>query len=92
MALSHLRHRKFKCNIQDSFNPLANCGLNTESTSHYFLHCPLFVEERKTFLSTIESINHKFLGQYDSALTQTLYFGDPASTAENNTLIFKAAI
>ena len=37
-------------------------------------------------------INHKFLEQNDSTLTQTLFFGDLASRAETNTLILNAAI
>ena len=92
MGLSHLCYHKFKYNFQDSLNPLCNCGLISESTSHYLLRCPLFVEERKTFLSKTKSINHKFLEQDDSALTQTLLFGDPASSVETNTLVLNATI
>ena len=92
LGLSHLRYHKFKHNFQDSLNPLCNCGLITETTSHYLLHCPLFADERKTFLSNIKSINHKFLEQNDSTLTQTLLFGDPASSVETNTLILNTTI
>ena len=87
LGLSHLRYHKFKHNFQDSLNPLCNCGLITETTSHYLLHCPLFADERKTFLSNMKSINHKFLEQNDSTLTQTFLFGGPASSIETNTLI-----
>ena len=92
LGLSHLRYHKFKHNFQDSLNPLCNCGLNAESTSHYLLHCPLFADERETFLSNIKSINHKFLEQNDSTLAQTLLFGDPASSVETNTLVLNATI
>ena len=91
LGLSHLRYHKFKHNFQDSLNPLCNCGLITETTSHYLLHCPLFADERKT-LSNRKSINHKFPEQNDSTLTQTLLFGDPASSVETNTLILNATI
>ena len=37
-------------------------------------------------------INHKFLEQNDSTLTQTLFFGDLASSVETNTLILNASI
>ena len=40
----------------------------------------------------MKSINHKFLEQNDSTLTQTLLFGDPASSVETNTLILNATI
>ena len=87
-----MRYHKFKHNFQDYLNPFCNCGLIIETTSHYLLHCPLFADERKTFLSNIKSINHKFLEQNDSTLTQTLLFGDPASSVETNTLILNATI
>ena len=92
LDLSHLRYHKFKQYFQDSLNPLCNCDLITETTFHYLLHCPLFADERKTFLSNIKSINHKFLEQNDSTLTQTFPFGDPASSVETNTLILNATI
>ena len=84
LGLSHLRYHKFKCNFQDSLNPHYNSGLNVESTSHYILHCPLFADERNTFMDNIKSVNHKFLEQIDSTLTQTLLFGNPASSVESN--------
>ena len=87
-----MRYHKFKHNFQDSLNPLCNCGLITETTSHYLLHCPLFADERKTFLSNMKSINHKFLEQNDSTLTQTLLFGDLPSNVETNTLILNVTI
>ena len=53
LGLSHLRYQKFKHNFQDSVNPLCNCGLITETTSHYLLHCPLFADERKNLFMQI---------------------------------------
>ena len=91
-ALSHLRYHKFKHNFQDSLSPLCNFGLNAESTSHYLLHCPLFTDERKTFLSNIKSINHKLLEQSDSTQAQTFLFGDLASSVETNALILNATM
>ena len=92
MGLSHLPYHKFQHKFQDSLNPLCNCGLNTESTFNYLLHCPLFADERKTFLSNIKSINQKFLEKNDSTLTQSLLFDDPAFSVEINTLILYATI
>ena len=92
LGLSHLRYHILKHNFQDSLNPLCNCGLIIETTSHYLLHCPLFADERKTFLSNIKSINHKFLEQNDSTLTPIFLFGDLASSVETNTPILNATI
>ena len=41
LGLSHLREHKFKHSFQDTLNPFCSCGLDIETTSHYFLHCPL---------------------------------------------------
>ena len=48
LGLSHLREHKFKHNFQESLNPLRNCGHGIESTTHFFLHCPLFTNGRYT--------------------------------------------
>ena len=48
ISLIHLREHKFKHSFQDTLNSLCSCGLDIETTSHYFLHCPLFHAERST--------------------------------------------
>ena len=75
LGLSHLREHKFKHSFQDTINPLCSCGLDIESTEHFLLHCPQFVNERRTLLSTIGNINYNLLKNTDSNLTQTLLFG-----------------
>ena len=46
LGLSHLQEHKFNHRFQDTLSPLCSCGLNIETTSHYFLHCLLFHAER----------------------------------------------
>ena len=53
LGLSHLREHKFKHSFQDTLNPLCICGVDIETTSHYFLHCPLFHAERSSLLNNI---------------------------------------
>ena len=57
LGLSHLREHKLKPNFQDSINPSCKCGRDNESTTHFFLHCPLFVNESSTFFSTLSSLD-----------------------------------
>ena len=45
LGLSHLREHEFKHGFQDTFNPLCICGNDVESTEHFLLHCPQFVNE-----------------------------------------------
>ena len=61
LGLSHLKEHKFKHSFQDAINRLCSCGLDIESTKHFLLHCPQFVNERRTLLSTIGNINYKLL-------------------------------
>ncbi len=55
LGLSHLAEHLYTHNIVD--DPLCNvCGLETESTAHYLLRCPLYAAERAVFLSDLLDI------------------------------------
>ena len=92
LGLSHLRQYKFKHSFQDTINPLCNCGQDIESATHFFLHCPFFINERRTLLSTIRSLDSKLLDFTDYDLTQTLLFGNTSRTSSNNFKIINASI
>ena len=92
LGLSHLREHKFKHSFQDTLNPLCNCGQDIESTTHFSLHCPFFINERRTLPSTIRSINSKLLDSADYDLTQTLLLGNTTQTSSNNFKIIYASI
>ena len=68
LGLSHLREHKSKHNFQESLNPLCNCGRDIESTTYFFLHCPLFTND--TLLSTFGNL----LNNTDFVLTKTFLF------------------
>ena len=68
LGLSHLRKRKFKYSFQNTLNPLCSCGNNVEFTEHFFLHCPQFINERPTFLSTLGNFNCSFLENISKVL------------------------
>ena len=38
----NLREHKFRHNFLETLNPLCNCSLEIESTSHYILRCPFY--------------------------------------------------
>ena len=52
LGLSHLRKHKFNHSFQNCINPLCSCRMDIESTSLFFLQCPLFDDKRITHLST----------------------------------------
>ena len=90
--LSHLREHKFKHSFQDTINPLCSCGIDMESTEHFLLYCPQFVNERHTLLSTIGNINYKLLENTNSNLTQALLFGNTSFDINDNNKVLNATI
>ena len=79
-----LSHYKFKHSFQDTINSLCNCGQDNESASHFFLHCPFFINERRTLLSTIRSLDSKLLDCTD--------YGNTSQTSSNNFKIINESI
>ena len=92
LGLSHLREHKFKHSFQDTINPLYNCGQDIESSTHFFLHCPFFINESRTLLSTIRSLDIKLLDCTDDDLTQTLLSGNISQIFSNSFKIINTSI
>ena len=92
VGLSHLRERKFKHSFQDTLNPICNCGEDIETTSHYLLHCPDYLQERKTLLNTISCIVPKIFDFNSDQLTEILLYGKVDLDNINNTSILDATI
>ena len=97
LGLSYLREHKFKHNFEETLNPLCNCDLGIESTTHFFLHCPLFTNKRYTLLSTLSStdccsIDCNLLNNTDFVLAQTLPFGNLSFNSKKNLEILNATI
>ena len=91
LGVNHLRQHKFKHSFQDSLNPLFNCGLNIGSTAHYLLHCPTYITERRTLLSTIENIDNN-LDLSKPFLVKALLFGSNSFDTNANTNVFNTTI
>ena len=92
LGLSHLREHKFKHSFQDTLNFLYSCGLDIETTSYYFLHCPLFHAERSTRLNNINEIDSIIFNKSESVMTRILLYGDESFKDEVNLLILNATI
>ena len=88
LGLSHLREHKFNHNFQNCINPLCSCGMDIESTSHFFLHCPLFDDKRITLLSTLNKIDCKLIETNESSLIETLLFGNSLFDLKKKTPLF----
>ena len=92
LGLSQLRYHKFRYYLQDTLNPSCDCGNDTETTTHFFLHCPSFHTPRQTFLNNIRNINKQILSHGKDQLIQTFLYGNPNFNLTVNRLITNATI
>ena len=92
VGLSHLREHKFKHIFQDTLNPICNCGEDIEITSHYLLHCPDYLYERKTLLKTVSCIVPNIFNFNNDQLTEIHLHGKEDLDNINNTSILNATI
>ena len=92
VGLSHLREHKFKHSFQDTLNPICNCGEDIETTSHYLLHCPDYLHERKTLLNTVSCIVPNIFDFNNDQLTEIRLYGKEDLDSINNTSILDATI
>ena len=91
LGLSHLSEHKFKHSFQDSLNPFCSFGLDIESTTHFLLHCTMYITERHTLLSTIKNIDNNLLHFCEPVLIRTLLFGSNSFDTNANTNVLDAA-
>ena len=47
LQLSHLNEHKFRHSFKNFTSPICDCGAETETTSHFFLRCQSFTNERQ---------------------------------------------
>ena len=92
LGFSHLHDHKFRHCFQDILNPFCECGNDTETTTHFFLHCPSFHTPRQTLLNNIRNINEQILSHGEDQLIQTFLYGNPNFNLTVNRLILNATI
>ena len=59
LGIRHLGDYRFRHNIQDCVSPMYSCGQDTETTTHFFLHCPDHQCARKIILRQSDSTTAK---------------------------------
>ena len=90
LGLSHLREHKFKHSFQNSLNSFGSCGFDIESNVHFLLHCPTYIFERRTLLSTLVNIDNNLLDLCEPVSIRTLLFGCNSFDVNNNTNVLNA--
>ena len=76
LRFSHLNEHKFRHNFCDFLNPLCECKLELETTSHFLLRCHLFQVERTTLLNDIKEVDEHIISENTSNLDQILLYGN----------------
>ena len=92
LGLSHLREHKFRHNFLDTLNPICSCEDDTETTIHYLLHCPNYLDERRTLLDILQSIGENIHDKNDSQISELLLFGVSSNNDASNTCSLNATI
>ena len=64
VSLMHFCEHKFKHSFQDTLNPICNFGEYIETSSHYLLQFPDYLQERMTLLSKVYSFPKQYCSQY----------------------------
>ena len=70
---------------------MCSYGSAVESMEQFLLHCPQFVTERRTLLSTLGNFNHSLIENASNVLTQILLFGNISISSSNNSKILNVA-
>ena len=92
LCLGHLREHKFRHSFQDTLNPLCNCGMDVEFSTHFLLQCLSYINERCTLMSNLNRINPQISQTSLQLLTNTLLFRNSSYSDKTNTHILNATI
>ena len=92
LDLSYLNGHRFNHNFHDCINPLCSCGNDTESNSHFFLHCRHFTCLRAELMKNLKLIDENILRLSDDCLTNLILFGGPKYSPVDNSRILNASI
>ena len=92
LGLSHLNKHKFKHNFQDCVNPLCSCSLETESLSHFFLHCHHFRNILVTLFDDLQSVDRNIPSFSVNELVDLLLYGSPNFNLNQNNMIPSSSI
>ena len=92
LGFSHLNEHKFRHNFCVFLNPVCECKLEPETTSHFMLRCHLFQVERATLLNNIKDIDEHIISDNTSILDQILLCGNENYNYDTNKRILLSTI
>ena len=66
--------------------------MTSQTTIYYLLHCPDYLDEKRTLLDNLQSIGENIDDKNDSQISELLLFGVSSNNDASNTLILNATI
>ena len=73
---SHLNKDKFRHNLADTLNSLCLCSLETESMTHFFLHCRYYNNICITLMNELNDTDNSITSTQPNELLQVILYGD----------------
>ena len=66
--------------------------MTSQTTIYYLLHCPDYLDEKRTLLDNLQSIGENIDDKNDSQISELLLFGVSSNNDASNTCILNATI
>ena len=83
---------RISINVTILKNKLFKSGDGIETILHYLVHCPNYLDERRTLLDNLQSIGENIHDKNDSQISELLLFGVSSNSDASNTYILNATI
>ena len=75
LQFSHLNDHKCRHNFKDCVSLMCDCGAETETTSHFFLHCQFFANENQKLRDDFYRIDASIKNLNQESLIDALLYG-----------------
>ena len=92
VGLSHLREHKFRHGFNDLIDPLCPCNMEIESTTHFYLQCHYYNNERLVLMNELLNLNIDINNFNDISLTELLLYGAKNFSNDINTSVINVSI
>ena len=92
LQFSHLNEHKFRHNFNDCVSAMCDCGAETETTSHFFLRCQFFANERQKLLDDVYRIDASIKNLNEESLIDVLLHGSDRFNESKNKQILLQTI
>ena len=84
LQFSHLNEPKFRHSSKDCVSPMCDCGAETETTSHFFLRCQFFANERQKLRDDVYQLDASIKHLNEESLIDVLLYGSDSFDDSKN--------